>query len=108
VSLTVEYAFNDYCLAQLATSLGHDDDAALLPHYLTVANTANDPAKVAMYHKEIEAAGKMFDPNLHEAILAKESNDHEDGLILEEAQKGYKLKDKIIRPSMVIVSKKGE
>ncbi len=57
--------------------------------------------------KAIESTGKEFDPNLHEAVLAKEAEGIEDGMVLEEMQKGYKLKEKVIRPSMVIVSKKG-
>ncbi|MFC1571730.1 nucleotide exchange factor GrpE [Candidatus Margulisiibacteriota bacterium] len=57
--------------------------------------------------EEIEASGKPFDPNFHEAILQQE-HDGPEGMIIEEAQKGYKLKGKVIRPSMVIVSKNKE
>lgn len=56
---------------------------------------------------EIEALGKPYDPNLHEAILQKEHAGPE-GIILEEMQKGYTLHGRVVRPSMVIVSKKGE
>lgn len=55
----------------------------------------------------IEAVGTPFDPNLHEAVMTVESDEHEDGLVVAEFQKGYKLADRIIRPSMVQVSKKG-
>jgi len=55
---------------------------------------------------EIEALGKAYDANLHEAILNKEDKGPE-GIILEEMQKGYTLHGRVIRPSMVIVSKKG-
>lgn len=55
---------------------------------------------------EIESIGKPYDPNLHEAILQKESSEPE-GVVLEEMQKGYTLHGRAIRPSMVIVSKKG-
>ncbi|MDD5382143.1 MAG: nucleotide exchange factor GrpE [Candidatus Margulisbacteria bacterium] len=57
--------------------------------------------------KEIEALGKPYDPNVHEAILQKEHKGPE-GVIIEEMQKGYSLHGRVIRPSMVIVSKKGE
>jgi len=57
--------------------------------------------------KEIAALGRPYDPNLHEAILQKEDKGPE-GIILEEMQKGYALHGRVIRPSMVIVSKKGE
>jgi molecular chaperone GrpE len=55
--------------------------------------------------KEIEASGKPFDANLHEAILMKDSDD-EPGMVLEEMQKGYTIHERLLRPSMVIVSKK--
>ncbi|MFH1710644.1 MAG: nucleotide exchange factor GrpE [bacterium] len=54
--------------------------------------------------REIEAAGKPYDPHFHEAILMKES-EKEPGIILEEMQKGYTLHERLLRPSMVIVSK---
>ena len=56
---------------------------------------------------EIEALGMPYDPNIHEAILQKEHAGPE-GVIIEEMQKGYTLHGRVIRPSMVIVSKKGE
>lgn len=55
---------------------------------------------------EIESLGKTYDPNLHEAILNKEHPGPE-GVIIEEMQKGYVLRGRVIRPSMVIVSRKG-
>lgn len=55
----------------------------------------------------VEAIGKKFDPNYHEAVLTKEAGTAEDGTVIEEMQKGYSLRDKVIRPSMVIVAKKG-
>jgi molecular chaperone GrpE len=55
--------------------------------------------------KQIESLGKPFDPNLHEAILMKES-DKEPGIVLEEMQKGYTIHERLLRPAMVIVSKK--
>lgn len=51
----------------------------------------------------IETIGKEFDPNLHEALL-KEASDQEPNTILEEYQKGYFLKDRVIRPAKVKVS----
>ena len=51
----------------------------------------------------IESHGKQFDPNLHEAI-AKEESDEEEGTILEEYQRGYLLRSKVIRPSKVKIA----
>ncbi|MBU0502081.1 MAG: nucleotide exchange factor GrpE [bacterium] len=56
----------------------------------------------------IEALGKPYDPNFHEAMVKKEHDGPED-IVIEEMRKGYILKGRVIRPSMVIVSqKKGE
>lgn len=54
--------------------------------------------------KEIDCLNKPFDPNFHHAVMSEES-DKEEGTILEVLQKGYMLKDKVIRPSMVKVAK---
>lgn len=53
----------------------------------------------------IEAQGQPFDPNLHEAILQQPSADVEPGTVLQVTQTGYKLFERVIRPSQVIVSK---
>lgn len=54
--------------------------------------------------KAIEAVGQPFDPNLHNAVLRMESDEHPENTVVEELQKGYYLKDKVLRPSMVKVS----
>lgn len=52
---------------------------------------------------EIPALGEEFDPNLHNAVMTEQSEEHEDGKVSKVLQKGYKLNDKVIRPSMVAV-----
>lgn len=54
--------------------------------------------------KVIEAVGKPFDPNYHQAVMQVESEEHESGIVVEEFQKGYIMKERVIRPSMVKVS----
>jgi molecular chaperone GrpE len=51
---------------------------------------------------EIEAKGEPFDPRLHEAVMQQEG---EEGMVIEETQKGYKFRGKVIRPSLVIVGR---
>jgi molecular chaperone GrpE len=53
----------------------------------------------------INAAGQEFDPNKHEAVMHVDSDEHTSNTVVDELQKGYYLKDKIIRPSMVRVCK---
>lgn len=55
--------------------------------------------------KEIEALGKKFNPEFHE-VLCKEISKHDEDEVIEEIQKGYTLKSKVIRASKVKVSKK--
>ena len=54
---------------------------------------------------EIEAAGKPFDPQYHEAVAEMKSEDVEAGIVTEVVQKGYMLNDQVIRPARVVVSK---
>jgi molecular chaperone GrpE len=58
--------------------------------------------------KEIDAFEKPFDPVYHHAMSHVERNDIEDNIIIEEYRKGYMLRDKVIRASLVSVSKKEE
>jgi molecular chaperone GrpE len=52
----------------------------------------------------IEAEGKTFDPNLHEAIAHEPSNQIPEGIVLRQARRGYRLRDRLLRPSRVVVS----
>ena len=54
---------------------------------------------------EIETKGKEFDPNFHQAVMQEVSKKKEN-IILKEMQKGYTLHGRLLRPSMVVVSKK--
>jgi molecular chaperone GrpE len=55
--------------------------------------------------KKMETEGQPFDPDYHQAIMQVESEEHEEGIIVEELQKGYVFKDKVLRPAMVKVAK---
>jgi len=54
----------------------------------------------------IESLNKKFDPNFHQAMLEVEDNSKESGLVVQEIQKGYMMKGRLLRPSMVGVTKK--
>ena len=54
---------------------------------------------------QMQTDGQMFDPNLHEAILSEDSDQHESGQIIEAVQQGYLLGDKVVRPAMVRVAR---
>jgi molecular chaperone GrpE len=56
--------------------------------------------------EEIDAAGKVFDPNFHEAISQQETADVREGHVVQQVRKGYKLRERLLRPAAVIVAKK--
>ena len=56
----------------------------------------------------IECLNKKFDPNFHQAMLEIEDNTKEVGTVIQEIQKGYMMKDRLLRPSLVGVTKKRE
>ena len=58
--------------------------------------------------EEIIALDKKLDPNLHQAMMEVEDNNKDPGTIVQEIQKGFKMKDRLLRPSLVAVSKKTE
>ena len=55
--------------------------------------------------EEINAAGQPFDPNCHEAVSQQESADVPEGHVLKQLRKGYKLRERLLRPATVIVAK---
>lgn len=52
----------------------------------------------------MDTVGQPFNPEFHQAIMQVESDEHEEGIVVEEVQKGYMLKDRVLRPAMVKVS----
>ncbi|BDU50069.1 nucleotide exchange factor GrpE [Haliovirga abyssi] len=53
----------------------------------------------------LDAKGKEFNPYEHHAMMQEESEEHDDNIVIDEFQKGYKMKEKVIRPALVKVSK---
>jgi len=58
--------------------------------------------------ESIECINKKFDPNFHQAMLEVEDNTKKPGTVVQEIQKGYMMKDRLLRPSLVSVTKKRE
>ncbi|MBC8002349.1 MAG: nucleotide exchange factor GrpE [Opitutaceae bacterium] len=56
--------------------------------------------------EEIDATGQPFDPNLHEAVSEQESADTPEGHVMLQMRKGYRLRERLIRPATVVVAKK--
>jgi molecular chaperone GrpE len=56
--------------------------------------------------EEVDATGKLFDPNLHEAVSQQESADVPEGQVLMQLRRGYKLRERLLRAATVVVAKK--
>lgn len=56
--------------------------------------------------EEINAAGQPFDPNFHEAVSQQETADQPEGQVVTQLRKGYKFRDRLLRPASVVVAKK--
>ncbi len=54
----------------------------------------------------IDSLDKPFDPNFHQAVMQEESEGHPDNTVSKELQKGYVMRERLLRPAMVVVSKK--
>ena len=71
---------------------------------LEVLRIINEPTAASLAY----GLDKKLDPNLHQAMMEVEDNNKEPGTIVQEIQKGFKMKDRLLRPSLVAVSKKTE
>ena len=58
----------------------------------------------ALKVEPFDSEGIKFDPELHDAMMTQSSDDHEDGVVIQEFEKGYKYKDRVIRHAKVIVN----
>ena len=83
------------------------DDASASSFIEGVALTLKDILKVfeKCVVKPIDAIGKPFDPTFHQAVMQQEADDKPENTVLEELQKGYTIHDRLLRPTMVVVSK---
>lgn len=80
-------------------------DKAVLEGIELVENNIKNSLK-ELEVEEIEAKGQQFDPNYHNVVVVKNDNSLDNDIIVDVYQAGYKIKDKIIRYSQVIVNKK--
>ena len=89
---------------QSATGEGNQTAALLEGMHLTLKETMSVLEK--FHVAPVQAVGKPFDPAFHEAVLREESDQHDEHTVLSEIQKGYTIHERLLRPSMVVVSMK--
>lgn len=103
----LERALSSGCAAMEATASEGDAHNVSVGIIQGVELTYKDIIKLfeAFNVKQLDAQGKPFDPLFHQAVSQQESSEYADNTVIIELQKGYILHDRLLRPSMVIVSK---
>jgi molecular chaperone GrpE len=97
---------DNFEMALTAAQTAQGDKLASFQSGITMIQQQLKNALMEIGLEEIEAAGKPFDPNFHEAISEQEDADSPEGHVLQQLRKGYRLKDRLLRPATVIVAKK--
>ncbi|HEV3157798.1 MAG TPA: nucleotide exchange factor GrpE [Candidatus Baltobacteraceae bacterium] len=92
-------------LDNLERALAFEMDSDSLREGLMATLRGFQSALQAEHVETFEVLGKPFDPQIAEAIAIRESNEHPDGTVLEEVQRGYRLGTELLRPALVIVTK---
>ncbi|MDG1890451.1 MAG: nucleotide exchange factor GrpE [Verrucomicrobiota bacterium] len=112
----VKYA-NEALLERLIPTLDHFEMAMAAVHQAQDESMSSIKMGIEMVHnqlkatlkesglEEVDALGKVFDPAWHEAVSQKETDKVPEGQVIEQARKGYKLNDRLIRPANVVVAK---
>ena len=86
-------------------ALAADESGAEFKKGVELINRQFHDALAKLGLQPIEAAGQTFDPNLHQAVQMVDTDEYEDHQVIDELQRGYKLKDRLLRPAMVRVAR---
>jgi molecular chaperone GrpE len=97
---------DNFEMAQAAAETSHAHKLASLQAGVAMVQQQLKSILAETGLEEIDANGKTFDPNLHEAVSQTETADAPEGTVVQQIRKGYKLRDRLLRPASVIVAKK--
>ena len=97
---------DNFEMALAAAQSAKDDKLAALQSGVGMIQQKLKSLLVETGLEEIDAVGQPFDPNFREAVSQQESAEVEEGRVLQQLRKGYKFKDRLLRPATVIVAKK--
>jgi molecular chaperone GrpE len=87
-----------------ALALKSDGDAAQLRAGVDLILKQMDEALRSLSVQAVDTVGTQFDPRIHEALGSIETLEHPDHQVLEEIRRGYKLRDKLLRPALVRIA----
>jgi len=93
-------------MAQAATQTVQDDKLASLQAGIAMIQQQLKNTLAESGLEEIDARGKPFDPMCHEAVSQQETTDVPEGHVVQQLRKGYRLRDRLLRPATVIVARK--
>jgi molecular chaperone GrpE len=93
-------------MALAATQTAKDEKSASLQAGIAMVQSQLKSILAETGLEEIDAAGKIFDPTQHEAVSQQETNEVPEGQVVQQLRKGYKIKERLLRPASVVVAKK--
>ena len=96
---------DNFDMALSAAQTGQTEAAQSLQAGINMIYQQLKSALVEAGLEEVDAAGKTFDPNLHEAVSQTETAEVPEGQVLQQLRKGYKLRERLLRPATVVVAK---
>src|SRR6266446_6258728 len=96
---------DNFDMALSAAQTGQTEAAQSLQAGINMIYQQMKSALVEAGLEEVDAAGKTFDPNLHEAVSQAETTEVPEGQVVQQLRRGYKLRDRLLRPATVVVAK---
>ena len=93
-------------MALAATQAAKDEKSASLQTGISMVQSQLKSIMAEAGLEEIDATGKPFDPTQHEAVSQQETADVPEDHVVQQMRKGYKLRDRLLRPALVVVAKK--
>jgi molecular chaperone GrpE len=97
---------DNFDMALAATQNAHSKSAQSLQTGINMIYQQLKSALTEAGLEEVDAAGKEFDPNLHEAVSQQETAEFPEGHVAQQLRKGYKFRERLLRPATVVVAKK--
>ena len=99
---------DNFEMAQAAAQTAQGDKLASLQTGIAMIQQQFKSALIEAGLEEVDASGKPFDPTFHEAVSQQETDTVPEGNVVQQIRKGYKLRERLLRPAAVIVAKTPE
>jgi molecular chaperone GrpE len=93
-------------MALAALQTAKDEKSSSLQAGITMVQSQLKSILAESGLEEIDASGKVFDPTQHEAVSQQDTTDVPEGRVVQQIRKGYKLRDRLLRPAAVVVARK--